>query len=95
MHSSLNASDLEDPHTQANMNFEFIIKDILPSYITYPIKKEPKIFNCFWQVSLKSESHEDITFTHLTEDIMLPPSMFTTLVGQDPDDQNNQVIRSG
>ena len=36
-----------------------------------------------------------MSFTHLTEDISLPYTMFTTLVGQDTDDQNNQVVRSG
>lgn len=87
----------EEHEEQDPLPFKFLIKDILPSYNSYPIKKEPKIFNCFWQVSLKpnSDGHSDMTFTHLTEDISLPSTMFTALVGQDTEDQNNQIVRSG
>ena len=36
-----------------------------------------------------------MSFRHLTEDISLPSTMFTALAGQDNDDQNSQVLRSG
>ena len=80
--------------------FHFALKQLS---VNYPIRKEPKSFDCIWQISIRSDKEDVIThkmgdkkgnvqfnisFTHLIEEKQLFKDMITRLVY--PQELNNK-----